>query len=135
MGDAFLVRMTTAGDLDTSFGTFGGGMPVTVPLPALRPNSYGNDHDGPAIVLAPDGTFYLACATRTGAIERVAVAHLDATGKLDTAFGNAGWVIAGGAGNWAAYDAALQADGKLLVTGRGFSETTGTDFGWLRLFL
>lgn len=121
--DFALVRYTSSGIVDTSFGNNG---IVTTDLGA-------HDDVIEAVAVQPDGKIVAAGYTcNSGTICDIAVARYTAGGQLDTGF-NAGGAQPGvvttdfSGGNDYAYALALQADGKIVVAGR-----TGQSFAVVR---
>lgn len=99
-----LARFTSAGALDTSFGT--GGV-------ASAPG-FGNTTD---IEVQPDGKIIVAGVTATG-YKDFAVARFNSTGSLDTTFDSDGVAeIAFGPYDDVPFDVAVQPDGKILIAG------------------
>ena len=119
--DFAVTRYNTDGSLDTSFGT--GGI-VTTPIGA-------GDDAAESIVLQSDGKIVVGGWT-VGSDNDFAVVRDNSDGSLDTSFGTGGKVTAAiGVGDDRAYDVSLQADGKILVTGRS-DMGTSYDFSLLR---
>ncbi|MCC6649394.1 MAG: hypothetical protein IT374_27975 [Polyangiaceae bacterium] len=94
--------------------------------------SFNREQRGPGLAVLPDGAFFVTLA-QPGALETTTVLRYDADGVLDDAFGTSGALAIAPYGNWIFVDGLLQADGKLLLTGRGFSQQGGTEFGLARL--
>lgn len=108
-GTQFLVlRYTTAGLLDPSFGTAG---VVTIGFP-------GATHKGTGLVLQADGKIIITGTVRANARNYFGLVRFDRTGALDPSFGSGGGrltALSGGHDN--AYTVTLQSDGKLLMGG------------------
>jgi len=112
-----LTRLNTDGFPDTSFGTNGKGT-VTSPL-----TSYQSSNS--ALVLEPDGKIVV-----TGSIfpysgiadEDVVIARFNNNGSLDTTFDGDGIVISDFGNHENGNDIVLQADGKIIVTGKSGSD-------------
>jgi len=108
-------RLEPAGDaLDTSFGLGGG---FLTPMSAGQANDHAED-----VALAPGGRIVVAGYTipEGGHTGSLAVARYDSAGSLDPSFGSGGKAIVSvaGEGQFEQYNAvAVQADGKVLVTG------------------
>jgi uncharacterized delta-60 repeat protein len=96
--------------------------------PALGPNGFAalplspNTHDRfMAVTTAPDGKVYAAGYTTLDGDQAMAVARIDANGKLDTTFGANGFATAnvavGGKAGELARAVAVQSDGKILIAG------------------
>jgi uncharacterized delta-60 repeat protein len=106
--DSALARYTTSGDLDPTFGN--GGVVITA-VGSM------NDH-AQAVALLPDGKILVTGSTDDGGGHDLVLARYTISGMLDTAFGVGGVVTTSiGAGYDAAFDIALQPDGKIVVTG------------------
>jgi uncharacterized delta-60 repeat protein len=106
-GGAALARLNTNGTLDSSFGT--GGI-----LNSKFANVLGVVF---GVVIQPDGKIVAAVGGFVGG----SVGRFNSDGSVDTTFGNAGFAVSksldSGPGILSAL--ALQADGKILVTGAG----------------
>jgi uncharacterized delta-60 repeat protein len=113
--DIGLVRLTSTGKLDTSFGT--GGKVVT--------NISGTDW-AEAVALQSDGKIVVV---GSGGNDFVAVRYTR-DGKLDTSFGTGGKTRVNFAGVDVARDVVIQRDGKILIVGAANNEE---DFGLARL--
>jgi uncharacterized delta-60 repeat protein len=111
--DFAVVRYDAAGGLDPTFGT--GGKVVT---------DFGGAVDKAwAVLVQPDGRIVAAGhagRSTTGGLDNdFALARYTASGELDVSFGTGGRVTTDVAGATdLAFAAALQGDGKILVTGR-----------------
>ena len=106
-GGAALARLNTNGTLDSSFGKGG-----------IVNNSFDNTLGlVVAIAIQPDGKI-LAFAP---GFEGGAVGRFNTDGSLDTSFGNGGYAVSRALDSGPAIRSALalQADGKILVTGSG----------------
>jgi uncharacterized delta-60 repeat protein len=114
-GGPVLMRLNTNGTLDSSFGTGG-----------VVNNSFDNILGLVfGIVIQPDGKIVAGAAGFTGG----SVGRFNSDGSVDTTFGNGGFTVSkslnSGPGILSAI--ALQADGKILVTGAGLlGRYTGT---------
>ncbi|MEM7344047.1 MAG: hypothetical protein AAF485_07380 [Chloroflexota bacterium] len=111
--DFTLVRYTSTGMLDTTFNNTG---VVTTSIPEGRVM---------VIALQPDGKIIAGGSTTGGA----ALARYTSEGSLDTTFNQTG-VVTTNVGNIALYGVALQADGKILVSGA--AGTGSTEFALMR---
>src|SRR5262245_38168310 len=117
--DFILVRYTSDGALDASFGA--GGI-VTTDLGAL---------DIPkALLFQPDGKIVAAGTTHTTgqSITPIGMARYNADGSLDTGFGVNGKVVTDFGENEVVSAIARQADGKLVVAGEIASAAGGQRF-------
>ncbi len=102
-----LARLTSAGALDTSFGS--GGFVTT---------DFDADVDeASAVLIQPDGKIVAAGTAKVGGDDDFAVARYYPNGGLDGTFGGDGKVTIGFGGEDWAYDIALQDDGKLVLAG------------------
>jgi uncharacterized delta-60 repeat protein len=94
-----------AGDLDTTFGSGG-----------KKSISFGGTDHATAVLVQPNGRIVVAGGG--GPRSSFCVARLRSNGKLDPTFGSGGKrTFSFGRENESAFDAALQADGKILVVG------------------
>ena len=106
-----LARFNADGSLDPSFGTNG----ITI---TAAPSGFSYDQP-PAVALQPDGKIVIAAGTSPaddGSGEFV-VARYDASGTLDTTFGQDGLITTQFAGYAAATSVALQPDGRIIAAG------------------
>ncbi len=101
--DGVVIRLTSAGAVDA---TFGGPTGARLDL--------GADETSFSVDVAPDGKVVVAGHTSAG--YDAVVGRLRADGKPDTGFGPRGLRRLGG-GSDIAYDATVQPDGRILVTG------------------
>jgi uncharacterized delta-60 repeat protein len=130
-GGFALARLTEAGTLDTSFGT--GGKVVT------QVNT-GNEAVATALAVQSDGKLVAGGWTYTGGSSSgdFAVLRYEASGTLDTTFGNAGKVttaVASGTKSDQAKAAALQPDDRVPVTRillAGSANESNNDFALTR---
>lgn len=117
--DFALVRYTSTGALDTSFGT--GGI-------VLTPISAGSEVCR-GVVLQNDGKIIAAGSTSVGP-GSFATLRYTSTGALDTSFGTEGKVTtAFGAYGAAGYGVAMHGDGRVVVAGDSYSFAGSLDFG------
>ena len=116
--DFALVRYTTNGALDLTFGTGG---KVTTPIGIAR-----------SVAIQTDGKIVVAGSSSNGTNWDFAVVRYTTNGSLDLGFGTGGVVTTNiGSGNDKAYSVVLQTDGKLVVA--GFSKNgTNDDFALVR---
>ena len=121
--DFAVVRYTTDGDLDT---TFGSGGKVTTAVGADHDQSYG-------IAVQPDGRIVLVGWISNGTDKDMAVVRYNADGSLDTLFDGDGKVtLAPGSADDALYGLALQADGMIVAAGSHFTGAV-SEFAVVRL--
>ncbi len=119
--DFALMRYHSDGSLDASFGS--GGM-VTTDFAGL--NDYGK-----GITLQADGKILVTGITDNGADYDFALARYNSDGSLDGSFGTGGIVTTGIAADDQAIDVAVQADGKIVVSGDSFNGAN-MDFALVR---
>ncbi len=110
-GDMVVVRLTTGGSLDPSFGT-GGEQTVSFGASSLDVAQ--------ALAIQPDGKIVLAGEHRTDTTTQAfALARLDTNGSLDTSFGTGGMQAYTALGLGVANAVAVQGDGKIVMAGQG----------------
>ncbi len=114
--DFALVRYTTAGLLDTGFGSGG---KVTTAVGS-------QDDQASGIQVQSDGKIVLAGRSYVGGNYDFAAVRYLANGNLDTTFNGGGKVSIASAGDSVAYGVALQADGRIIMAG-----STGGNFNSL----
>ena len=120
--DFALVRYTTAGALDASFGS--GGKVIT-------PVSSSYDF-GRSVALQSDGKIVVAGDSYNGSNYDFALVRYTASGALDASFGSGGKVTTAiGSNNDGGYTVALQNDGKIVVAGYS-SNGSNSDFALVR---
>ena len=108
--DFIIARYTSAGALDSGFGT--GGIVTTDIL--------GDDNGCNALALQSDGKIVVTGYAYDGAKYVFATARYTTAGVLDTSFGTGGVVTTGFYSAYASGRAiAIQSDGKILVAGNG----------------
>jgi len=105
-GGGAVARLNTNGTLDSSFGSGG-----------IVNNTFGADGPVMAVAIQPDGKILAYAAGFFGG----SVARLNTDGSIDTAFGSGGFAVSKSlnSGPGILSVMALQADGKILVTGAG----------------
>jgi uncharacterized delta-60 repeat protein len=124
-GDFTVVRYTSAGVADGTFGTSG---IVTTDIGS------GTNDAAHSVALQSDGNIVVAGSTPNGANKDVAVVRYTTTGALDGTFGTSGKVITNyGAVNTDddARSVVLQTDGKIVVGGS--TDGAGTTFAFMLL--
>ena len=123
--DASIVRLTSTGDLDTTFNGVGYNN-FTI--------SATNDDTPYDVAVQADGKLVMVGVTNLGAGAGTDyyAARFNADGTLDTAFNGVGYTVvnvgASGSSADTAYSVAIQADQKIVVGGNAAS-----DFGFVRL--
>ena len=125
-----LIRLTSRGALDTSFGTHG------VVKTFFGPAGSAADGSASDLALQPDGKIVAVGYGRMGAdAYGFAAARYKPNGALDTSFGSGGkaTVSVGDEDTSYAYRVALQPDGKILVAGRAYNTDTSADMAAIRL--
>ena len=121
--DFTAVRLTSAGTLDTSFGTGGH---ATV--------DFGGDDRVEAAALQSDGRIVLAGSTTAGmGGHDFAAARLNPDGSVDTSFGTGGQVAVDFGGDDGASAALLQPGGKVILAGDTSEGIGGGDIALARL--
>ncbi|MBI3822042.1 MAG: PKD domain-containing protein [Planctomycetes bacterium] len=121
--DIALARYNPDGSLDTSFGT-GGIVPTHV--------AGGNEYGGGVVVQA-DGKIVVGATSVRGTAGDFLVARYHADGSVDASFGTAGRLTTDfGGGDDVGGLIALRPDGKIIVAGTAFSNSTGMDFALAR---
>ena len=121
--DFALVRYTSSGSLD---GTFGSGGKVTT--------TFGSIEGGAnAVALQSDGKIVAAGRSRTSTGSVIALVRYNSDGSLDTGFGVGGKVTTSvGSSDDGANAVALQSDGKIVVAGTSLMTGSSYDFAVLR---
>ena len=112
--DFAITRFTTNGALDNSFGT--GGKTTT----DLGIHDWGN-----SVAVQTDGKIVLAGYSGTASRNELAVVRYNTNGALDNTFGTGGKVTIANESS-EGYSVMLQADGKILVSGRAYSDNTSS---------
>jgi uncharacterized delta-60 repeat protein len=106
MQSLLVVRYTTTGLLDTTFGNNG----VLVIPAGDNPVAYG-------VMLDASGKIVIVGSTVINAVAYVVVARITTAGALDTTFGMNGVVLSSFEGGCSGYAMVIQSDGKIVVTG------------------
>jgi uncharacterized delta-60 repeat protein len=103
------LRYTGAGKLDSSFN---GGAPALALI--------GAGDVARSVLIQSDGKIVLAGYCQGALISVFCAARFESNGQLDSTFGGTGTIFSalGDGGNSAAYAAALQADGKIVLAGK-----------------
>lgn len=120
--DFALVRLTSAGALDTTFSVDG----------RATATFLGGDDRALAVAIQADGRIVAAGFATPSADADFAVARLNSSGVLDTGFNADGRVTTGiGPGDDVAQALAIQSDGRVLVAGYSWNGTDD-DFALVR---
>ena len=121
--DFAVVRLTTAGDLDMTFGTAG-----------VASTDFAGDHDlVHALALQADGSLVLVGQSSNGTAPDFGLVRFTSGGVLDTGFGNGGKLSIDFFGSSdGATCVAIQPDGRVLVAGVARNGTTN-GLGLLRV--
>ena len=124
--DFALVRYNTNGSLDTSFSGDG---KATAPIGTGRDRAIG-------LAIQPDGKIVAVGESQIGTRTRLAVVRYTSGGALDTSFSGDGKLITnfGELGNVESHAqaVAIQPDGKILVAGYVWQDTSHFDFVLVR---
>lgn len=107
-----LARYTNSGVLDSSFGN--GGIVLTPTVSTSSETAYASD-----LVLQSDGRIVVAGMIQVGSVRSYMLLRYTTSGVLDTSFGTGGKSIVP-AGFINPASVAMQADGKIVVAGRGW---------------
>jgi uncharacterized delta-60 repeat protein len=126
--DGLVARYNANGILDGSFGFTVGGVSVI---------DYNTNDTFKSVVLQSDGKVVAAGSADNGTSALTSdflLVRLSSNGILDSSFDGDGKVLTNFANNNfdAAYDIAVQADGKLIAVGETVTDGTGSDFGVAR---
>ncbi|MBI1915606.1 MAG: tandem-95 repeat protein [Planctomycetes bacterium] len=127
--DMALVRLTTSGQLDPTFGSGGRAMldfqSFASPDPGGTPTATAAyDDQASGVLVQSDGRIVVAGSASNGRFDFLALARFTTTGTLDPTFGGEGFGGAGtettavGPSSDIAFALAAQPDGKLVVAGR-----------------
>jgi uncharacterized delta-60 repeat protein len=121
--DIAVVRLTSAGALDTSFGTAGR---VTTALGTSTDRAY-------SIALQADGGIVVGGYAIIGLSTQFALVRYTTSGALDTTFDTDGKVTTlFGSGGDAVWEIDIQSDGKIIAGGYSTQSGSGTDFSVAR---
>jgi uncharacterized delta-60 repeat protein/LPXTG-motif cell wall-anchored protein len=112
--DFAIARFTTNGTLDNSFAT--GGKTTT----DLGIHDWGN-----SVAVQTDGKIVVAGYSGTANRNELAIVRYNTDGTLDNTFGTGGKVTIANESS-EGYSVMLQADGKILVSGRAYSDSTSS---------
>lgn len=101
-----VIRITTAGSVDTTFGTSG-----------FANTLIGSTSEIESIKIQSDGKIVAVGSTTEGGQAKMAIVRYNTNGTLDTSFATTGIVTKLIDEGCAAYDVELQTDGKIVVGG------------------
>lgn len=114
-----VVQAVVPGSRDFSFGQLGKAIPVTTAPNGVDIYSIAVQSDGKVVAVGTD-RFYIANGS-----ENISVRRYNTDGTPDTSFGNNGVFIYDHFGQLdAAYSVVIQSDGKIVVVGGGFRESS-----------
>jgi uncharacterized delta-60 repeat protein len=131
-GDMEVVRYLPTGAIDATFGTNG------VAKQTFAPNDYYGLYSFYGLALLPGGKIQVgfALASADGLTESGVMLRLNSDGTPDASYGTAGVTsVAIGRGSTSINAMGVDPDGKLVVVGRTWTETGGSDFMALRFIL
>jgi|GEM_PF-1533050 len=117
-----LARYTSAGQLDTTFGTGG---KVTTAVGATNDGGY-------SVVVQSDGKILVAGYSDNGSDFDFALARYTSAGVLDMTFGNGGKVVSDFGFNESGQSLTVQSDGKILLAGYTDPSSNKSKFALLR---
>jgi uncharacterized delta-60 repeat protein len=121
--DVLVTRYNTDGTLDTTFGTGG----------VVTYDVNGNGDLANSVLVQPDGKIIVSGTASNGTNDDFFALRLNANGTPDTSFSGDGEIIITiGTGTDYCYDAALQADGKIILAGYS-NNGTNDDVAVIRL--
>ena len=129
--DIFVMRYTSTGVLDTTFGPAIKDGTIRIWLTSTGLSNTGDDH-ARALKIQTDDKIVVAGRTQTSDF---AVVRLTADGELDTTFGpnlDGGVMTPIGTGTDYAYALAIQTDGKIVVAGTSVTSNTFDNFAVVR---
>lgn len=110
-GDASVIRLTSSGSLDPTFGS--GGQVVI---------DFDNNGDfASAVAVQTDGKIVALCKAVVAGSSDFAFARFNANGTLDNTFGTGGKVTVNPGANEYPEDLAIQADGKIVAVGTSYN--------------
>jgi uncharacterized delta-60 repeat protein len=115
--DSIVVRYNPNGTLDSTFG-IGGFTRINL----------GNNDGADSVLVAPDASIYVGGYTATDTTADIFVAKLTANGWFDSSFGWGGYIVTSIGIDDYIGKIALQADGKIVATGRQSEGSTSKMF-------
>jgi uncharacterized delta-60 repeat protein len=117
--DFTLLRYNNDGSLDASFGIGG---KVTTDFGSFNDNAF-------SVTVQADGKILASgyASNVSGITEQFAIARYNTDGSLDATFGTGGKVLTDMGGHWfeSAESVRVQSDGKIVVAGYAFAESSG----------
>jgi uncharacterized delta-60 repeat protein len=114
--DFCIARFNSDGTLDTSFGSSG-----KVILPIGSYYDYGH-----SLAIQPDGKILLGGRCSIRGYYDFCIARFNSNGTLDTTFGSSGKIIQPiGSSTDEGYSLAIQSDGKILLGGYCYNNSSG----------
>jgi uncharacterized delta-60 repeat protein len=117
--DFCIARFNSNGTIDTTFGSSG---------KVIQPIGSGNDR-GFSLVIQPNGKILLGGFCDNGFNYDFCIARFNSNGTIDTTFGSSGKVIQPiGSNDDYGYSLAIQPDGKILLGGYCFINTSNYNF-------
>jgi uncharacterized delta-60 repeat protein len=132
--DFALARYTTAGALDTNFGTSG---KVTTNVPSAAANDYAY-----AVGVQPNGKILVSGYSVVSGVNQFSILRYTDVGALDTTFNSAAvaplkpgvYATSVGTGSAQSYAMAIQSNGMVVMGGQAVNGAT-TDFALVRLYI
>lgn len=119
--DFTMVRYTSTGLIDTTFGTNG---------KVITDIGSGSIDFAQSMQIQPDGKIFLAGYSNVSGENDYVLVRYDANGKIDLSFGNNGKIITNVSANDFVYSMKIQSDGKIILAGASFSNNY--DFSMVR---
>ena len=117
--DFTVVRFTTDGDLDNTFGTSG-----VVKTPIIGSSDFAK-----SAIIQNDGKIVVTGYTKNGSYYDFAAVRYNSNGDLDNTFGTGGIVITQIASkNLYGRSSAIQSDGKIIIAGNSYD---GSDYAFV----
>jgi uncharacterized delta-60 repeat protein len=112
-GRIAVVRLTSAGALDTTFGGTG------YVLDTVADNGIIAPAFARGVTVQRDGKIVVAGARRASTTQQFALGRFNADGTVDTTFGASGWAVAPESGTYSGYTqgVAVQTDGAVIGVG------------------
>jgi uncharacterized delta-60 repeat protein len=108
--DIAIVRYTSDGELDTTFGS--GGIVIADSL---------SDEAAYSVAIQSDGRIVVAGCWFNGWTDDIVVLRYTSNGELDTTFGSGGVVVTDSGADEAAHSVVIQSDDRIVVAGYAFN--------------